>query len=65
VYKQRAGRARRPRRLVRQCAWCGRVADAEGRYGGKTRPFLRGATYGICRSCLDALLDEGHEDRAD
>lgn len=54
----RSGRAGR-RRAVRQCAWCLRVADAEGRYADPpAEERLRGATHGICPACWPRLRDE-------
>jgi hypothetical protein len=42
--------------LVRQCAWCRRVADASGAYRLAARALLDAASHGCCRDCAAALL---------
>lgn len=52
----RAARTAAPR--VRQCAWCGRVMDGQGRYTLAPSQRVAAATHGICPSCKQAMLDE-------
>ncbi|MCA1646970.1 MAG: hypothetical protein LC797_16410 [Chloroflexi bacterium] len=37
--------------FVRQCAWCRRVADAEGRYRLVAATLMHGASHGCCEAC--------------
>lgn len=37
--------------FVRQCAWCRRVADAEGRYRLTAANLIQGASHGCCEAC--------------
>jgi hypothetical protein len=37
--------------LVRQCAWCRRIADAGGRYRLISLTLLHGASQGCCEAC--------------
>ncbi len=43
---------------IRQCAWCGTVADASGAYVLPAAGKLRGATHGVCPTCRAALVRE-------
>ncbi len=42
--------------LVRQCAWCLRVLDAEGHYSISAPVLLRNATHGCCGDCTPKFL---------
>ena len=42
--------------FVRQCAWCRRVADAEGRYRLLADTLVRGASHGCCEACAIRFL---------
>jgi hypothetical protein len=53
VYEERSKHARPTRTLVLQCAWCRRVAGADGVYLHPPQPHLREATHGICAPCLE------------
>jgi hypothetical protein len=37
--------------FVRQCAWCRRIADAEGRYRLAAATLIQGASHGCCEAC--------------
>jgi hypothetical protein len=45
--------------FVRQCAWCRRIADAEGRYRLISATLLRGASHGCCEACGIRFLGRG------
>jgi hypothetical protein len=45
--------------FVRQCAWCRRIADAEGRYRLVEASLLRGASHGCCEACAIRYLSRG------
>jgi hypothetical protein len=45
--------------FVRQCAWCRRVADAEGRYKLLADRLLKGASHGCCEACAIRFLSRG------
>jgi hypothetical protein len=45
--------------FVRQCAWCRRVADAEGRYRLVCATVVRGASHGCCEACAIRFLSTG------
>jgi hypothetical protein len=45
--------------FVRQCAWCRRVADAEGRYRLISATLVRGASHGCCEACAIRFLSRG------
>jgi hypothetical protein len=45
--------------FVRQCAWCRRVADAEGNYRLVSATFVRGASHGCCEACAIRFLSRG------
>ena len=38
---------------IRQCAWCRKVADANGAFTQPSSTIVPNATYGICDLCLD------------
>jgi hypothetical protein len=40
---------------IRQCAWCRRIADADGQYGSVGVRKLYDATHGICPGCKDRV----------
>ena len=42
--------------FVRQCAWCRRVADADGRYRLISRTVVPGASHGCCEACAIRFL---------
>ncbi len=42
--------------FVRQCAWCRRVADADGRYRLVAASLVRGASHGCCEACAIRYL---------
>jgi hypothetical protein len=42
--------------FVRQCAWCRRVADAEGRYRLIADRLIQGASHGCCEACAIRFL---------
>ena len=42
--------------FVRQCAWCRRVADAEGRYRIVVAVLIHGASHGCCEACAIRFL---------
>jgi len=48
--------------FVRQCAWCRRIADAEGRYRLVAAALINGASHGCCEACAIRYLSPG--DRA-
>lgn len=48
--------------FVRQCAWCRRIADAEGRYRLVAAKLIYGASHGCCEACAIRFLSRG--DRA-
>jgi hypothetical protein len=37
--------------FVRQCAWCRRIADAEGRFRLTSDTLLPHASHGCCEAC--------------
>lgn len=45
--------------FVRQCAWCRRVADAEGRYRLEASGIIQGASHGCCEACAIRYLSRG------
>jgi hypothetical protein len=45
--------------FVRQCAWCRRVADSEGRYRLLSATLVRGASHGCCEACAIRFLSRG------
>jgi hypothetical protein len=49
--------------FVRQCAWCRRVADADGNYRLVAQTLLQGASHGCCEACAIRFLtrDSGAE----
>jgi hypothetical protein len=42
--------------FVRQCAWCRRVADDEGRYRLVATTLINGASHGCCEACAIRFL---------
>jgi hypothetical protein len=45
--------------FVRQCAWCRRIADAEGRYRLIATTLIAGASHGCCEACAIRFLSRG------
>jgi hypothetical protein len=45
--------------FVRQCAWCRRVADADGRYRLVVPTLIHGASHGCCEACAIRFLSRG------
>jgi hypothetical protein len=45
--------------FVRQCAWCRRVADADGRYRLPASALVHGASHGCCEACAIRFLSGG------
>ena len=45
--------------FIRQCAWCRRVADAEGRYRIASAVLVHGASHGCCEACAIRFLGGG------
>jgi hypothetical protein len=45
--------------FVRQCAWCRRIADADGRYRLVSATLVRGASHGCCEACAIRFLSHG------
>jgi hypothetical protein len=45
--------------FVRQCAWCRRVADADGRYRLLASGLVQGASHGCCEACAIRFLSRG------
>lgn len=45
--------------LVRQCAWCRRIADAHGRYRLISDILVPGASHGCCEACAIRYLSHG------
>jgi hypothetical protein len=45
--------------FVRQCAWCRRVADADGRYRLVSPTLVHGASHGCCEACAIRFLSRG------
>jgi hypothetical protein len=42
--------------FVRQCAWCRRVADADGRYRLAAASLVPGASHTCCEACAIRFL---------
>jgi hypothetical protein len=42
--------------FVRQCAWCRRVADEDGRYRLVVATLIQGASHGCCEACAIRFL---------
>ena len=49
--------------FVRQCAWCRRVADADGRYRLFAAALVHGASHGCCEACAIRFLGRGADPR--
>lgn len=49
--------------FVRQCAWCRRVADADGRYRLPATGVVRGASHGCCEACAIRYLSRAVDPR--
>ena len=45
--------------FVRQCAWCRRIADDQGRYRLVATTLLPGASHGCCEACAIRFLSRG------
>jgi len=45
--------------FVRQCAWCRRIADAEGQYRLISASLVHGASHGCCEACAIRFLGHG------
>jgi hypothetical protein len=45
--------------FVRQCAWCRRVADDDGRYRLIATTLLSGASHGCCEACAIRFVSRG------
>jgi hypothetical protein len=45
--------------FVRQCAWCRRIANAEGRYRLVAPTLIAGASHGCCEACAIRFLSRG------
>jgi hypothetical protein len=45
--------------FVRQCAWCRRIADADGRYRVVATTLINGASHGCCEACAIRFLSHG------
>jgi hypothetical protein len=43
--------------FVRQCAWCQRIADADGRYRLVSATLIAGASHGCCEACAIRFLN--------
>lgn len=44
--------------LIRQCAWCRRVADADGAYRLRAEHLIASASHGCCAACASGLLKD-------
>ena len=47
--------------FVRQCAWCRRIADLEGRYRLTSARMVLGASHGCCEACAIRYLSAGRK----
>lgn len=45
--------------FVRQCAWCRRIADADGHYRLTVTVLVQGASHGCCEACAIRFLCRG------
>ncbi len=45
--------------FVRQCAWCRRVADADGNYRLLSSTLVPGASHGCCEACAIRFVSRG------
>ena len=45
--------------FVRQCAWCRRIADDDGRYRLLAPTLLAGASHGCCEACAIRFVSRG------
>ena len=45
--------------FVRQCAWCRRIADADGHYRLVSASLIHGASHGCCEACAIRFLGHG------
>jgi predicted HD phosphohydrolase len=43
--------------FVRQCAWCRRVADADGQYLTVATALIHDASHGCCEACEIRFFD--------
>ena len=46
--------------FVRQCAWCRRIADADGRYRLIATTLIHGASHGCCEACAIRFLGDAN-----
>ena len=44
--------------MLRQCAWCLRVADTSGRFTLDPGRKIKSATHGICPTCKETVRAE-------
>ena len=49
--------------FVRQCAWCRRVADADGNYRLTSATLIQGASHGCCEACAIRFVSRGVKPR--
>jgi hypothetical protein len=42
--------------FVRQCAWCRRIADEQGKYRLVATTLIQGASHGCCEACAIRFL---------
>ena len=49
--------------FVRQCAWCRRIADAEGQYRLLAQTLVQGASHGCCEACAIRFLSRTRTSR--
>ena len=47
--------------FVRQCAWCLRVVDVDGRYRLVAESLVKGASHGCCEACAIRYLSRGRK----
>ena len=50
--------------FVRQCAWCRRIADAEGNYRLAASALIHGASHGCCEACAIRFLSRNQKQAA-
>jgi hypothetical protein len=50
--------------FVRQCAWCRRIADTDGRYRLAATTLMHGASHGCCEACAIRFLSKNTSKRA-
>ncbi|MDQ6672140.1 MAG: hypothetical protein M3069_15585 [Chloroflexota bacterium] len=47
--------------FVRQCAWCRRVADTDGKYRTVADALIHNASHGCCEACAIRFLSRGNK----